>query len=159
MMYVENNDSDLQAFYIYCYRNNRNNVPKQHQNFIKWIRWVEDLGSLCCTNVMTLMNPRNFCRIRNSLISPPAYLSRTTPNKESAFRWGWFIQKTGSNAAFPTSLPQACIISIKVCRQWPSCCKQSCPRRVIAVSIDGRSVLDMLEAINVFFIWELQIQK
>jgi hypothetical protein len=72
---------------------------------------------------------------------------------------GWFIQKTASNVEFPTSLPQACIISIKVCRQRPSCCKQSCPRRVVTVSIDGRSVLDVLEAINVFFIWELQIQK
>jgi hypothetical protein len=75
--------------------------------------------------------------------------------------WGWFIQKRPrwSSIAFPPSLPQTCIISIKICRQRPSCSKQSCPRRVITVSINGRCILDMLETIDVFFIWKLEIKN
>lgn len=67
--------------------------------------------------------------------------------------------KVEFRSILPPSLPQTCIVSIKICRQWPSCSKQSCPRRIITVSINSRRILDMLETIDVFFIWKLEIKN
>lgn len=108
----------------------------------------------------TLINTWNFYWKRRQS-QPPAVLSRITPCRKcpTSLHTGIGSFKKGQGGVpqhYSPSLPQACIVSIKICRQWPSCSKQSCSRRVITVSIDGGCVLDMLEAIDVFFIWKLE---